>query len=141
MCYNKVVEEQTMKRIDMTIDFKSDVETVFKTITTLLDCSWRSDLLKVEQIDDNKFIEYNRKHKKTKIYVTDFRKNIQFDYNVENNSYKGHWSGQFAPLDDGGCRMFLTFDFEPQSMLGKFARVDKFEERYIEDLKKKLQEY
>lgn len=141
MCYNDGVEGQIMKRIDMTIDFKSDVETVFKTVTNLLDCSWRSDLSKVEQVGDNKLIEYNRKQKETKICITDFRKNIQFDYNVENNNYRGHWSGQFAPLSDGGCRMFLTFDFEPQSMLGKFVRVDKFEERYIEDLKKKLQEY
>ena len=44
-------------------------------------------------------------------------------------------------MPDGGCRMYLNFDFEPQSILGKFVRVDKFEERYIEDLKKELNEY
>ena len=78
---------------------------------------------------------------KRRFFVTDLRENIQFDYDVENNSYRGHWSGQFAPLPDGGCRMYLNFDFEPQSILGKFVRVDKFEERYIEDLKKELNEY
>ncbi len=34
----------------------------------------------------------------------------------------------------------FCFDFEPNSVLGKFVRVDRFEERYIEDLKKELQE-
>ena len=110
-------------------------------IHILKDCSWRSDLTRVEQIGDNRFIEYDRKQRETKIFVTDLRENIQFDYDVENNSYRGHWSGQFAPLPDGGCRMYLNFDFEPQSILGKFVRVDKFEERYIEDLKKELNEY
>lgn len=130
-----------MKRIDMTVDFKSEVAAVFKVITNLKDWSWRSDLTRVEQIGDNRFIEYDRKQRETKIFVTDLRENIQFDYDVENNSYRGHWSGQFAPLPDGGCRMYLNFDFEPQSILGKFVRVDKFEERYIEDLKKELNEY
>ena len=35
---------QKMKRIDMTVDFKSEVAAVFKVITNLKDCSWRSDL-------------------------------------------------------------------------------------------------
>ena len=39
-----------MKRIDMTVDFKSEVAAVFKVITNLKDCSWRSDLTRVEQI-------------------------------------------------------------------------------------------
>lgn len=129
-----------MKRIEMTVDFKSDVATVFKVITNLNDCSWRSDLAHVKQIGDNRFIEYDRKQRETKILVTDLRKNIQFDYDVENSNYQGHWSGQFAPLDNGGCRMYLTFDFEAHSILGKFVRVDKFEERFIEDLKKELNE-
>ena len=49
---------QKMKRIDMTVDFKSEVAAVFKVITNLKDCSWRSDLTRVEQIGDNRFIEY-----------------------------------------------------------------------------------
>lgn len=129
-----------MKRIDMTIDFKSNVNEVFKVISNLNDCSWRSDLSRVEQLDHNNFVEYDRKHRETKILITDFRENIQFDYDVENSNYRGHWGGQFAPLPDGGCRMYLTFDFESHSLFGKFNRVDKFVERYIEDLKKELNE-
>ena len=72
-----------MKRIDMTVDFKSEVAAVFKVITNLKDCSWRSDLTRVEQIGDNRFIEYDRKQRETKIFVTDLRENIQFDYDVE----------------------------------------------------------
>lgn len=129
-----------MKRIDMQVDFKSDVAKVFQTVANIEDCSWRSDLSMVEKIDDHKFIEYNRKNHPTKIVVTDCRRNIQFDYDVQTSNYSGHWSGQFASLPDGGCRLFLTFYFEPSSVLGKFVRVDRFEQRYIEDLKKELNE-
>ena len=42
-----------MKRVEMTVDFKSDVEKAFETVTNMSDCSWRSDLSKVEKISDN----------------------------------------------------------------------------------------
>lgn len=130
-----------MKRVEMKIDFKSSVENVFKIVSNINDCSWQSDLSKVKKVDDHTFIEYDRKNHATKIKITDYRKNIQFEYDIKNDNYLGHWSGQFAPLKDGGCRMYLLFYFEPYSILGKFVNVDKFEERYIEDLKKKLYEY
>lgn len=121
--------------------FQKCVEKVFNVITNMKDCSWRSDLSKVECIDDGKYIEYNRKNHPTKILVTEYLKNIQFEYDIQNEYYKGHWCGQFAPLKDGGCVMYLLFYFESVSFLGKFINVDKFEKRYIEDLKKELNEY
>ena len=130
-----------MKKVEMKVYFKSDVEKVFNVITNMKDCSWRSDLSKVECIDDGKYIEDNRKNHPTKILVTEYLKNIQFEYDIQNEYYKGHWCGQFAPLKDGGCVMYLLFYFESVSFLGKFINVDKFEKRYIEDLKKELNEY
>ena len=130
-----------MKKVEMKVYFKSDVEKVFNVITNMKDCSWRSDLSKVECIDDGKYIEYNRKNHPTKILVTEYLKNIQFEYDIQNEYYKGHWCGQLAPLKDGGCVMYLLFYFESVSFLGKFINVDKFEKRYIEDLKKELNEY
>ena len=130
-----------MKKVEMKVYFKSDVEKVFNVITNMKDCSWRSDLSKVECIDHGKYIEYNRKNHPTKIKVTEYLKNIQFEYDIQNEYYKGHWCGQFAPLKDGGCVMYLLFYFESVSFLGKFINVDKFEKRYIEDLKKELNEY
>lgn len=130
-----------MKKVEMKVYFKSDVEKVFNVITNMKDCSWRSDLSKVECIDDGKYIEYNRKNHPTKILVTEYLKNIQFEYDIQNEYYKGHWCGQFAPLKDGGCVMYLLFYFESVSFLGKFINVYKFEKRYIEDLKKELNEY
>ena len=130
-----------MKKVEMKVYFKSDIEKVFNVITNMKDCSWRSDLSEVECIDDGKYIEYNRKNHPTKILVTEYLKNIQFEYDIQNEYYKGHWCGQFAPLKDGGCVMYLLFYFESVSFLGKFINVDKFEKRYIEDLKKELNEY
>ena len=130
-----------MKKVEMKVYFKSDVEKVFNVITNMKDCSWRSDLSKVECIDDGKYIEYKRKNHPTNIIVTEYLKNIQFEYDIQNEYYKGHWCGQFAPLKDGGCVMYLLFYFESVSFLGKFINVDKFEKRYIEDLKKELNEY
>ena len=130
-----------MKKVAMKVYFKNDIEKVFNVITNMKDCSWRSDLSKVECIDDGKYIEYNRKNHPTKILVTEYLKNIQFEYDIQNEYYKGHWCGQFAPLKDGGCVMYLLFYFESVSFLGKFINVDKFEKRYIEDLKKELNEY
>lgn len=130
-----------MKRVEMKIDFKSSVEEVFKIVSNMDDCSWRSDLSKVKKVDNHTYLEYDRKHNVTNINITNCRRNIQFEYDIQNNNYMGHWSGQFAPLKNGGCRIYLVFYFEPCSILGKFINVDKFEKRYIEDLRKKLHEY
>ena len=40
-----------MKRVEMKIDFKSSVEEVFKIVSNMDDCSWRSDLSKVKKVD------------------------------------------------------------------------------------------
>lgn len=130
-----------MKRIEMTVDFKSDVEKVFSTVSNIGDCSWRSDLSRVEKITDDKYVECNRKNRLTKIKITNSRKSSQFEFDVQNEKYFGHWCGQFAPLKDGGCRMYIIYDFEPVSIFGKLVNLEKFVERYIEDLKKELQEY
>ena len=47
-----------MKKVEMKVYFKSDIEKVFNVITNMKDCSWRSDLSKVVCIDDGKYIEY-----------------------------------------------------------------------------------
>lgn len=129
-----------MKTTEMTVDFKSSVSKVFATVSNLADCSWRSDLLKIEKVTDSKFIEYDRKNRVTEILITDYYENIQFEYDVKNLNYSGHWSGQFVALKNGGCRLYLIFYFESHSIIGKFTRVDKFLTRYIEDLKKELGE-
>ena len=46
-----------MKKVEMKVYFKNDIEKVFNVITNMKDCSWRSDLSKVECIDDGKYIE------------------------------------------------------------------------------------
>lgn len=129
-----------MKKVEMKICFKSSVEQVFGVITDMLDYSWRSDLSNVEFVDVGKYIEFNRKNHPTKIAVTECIENTQFEYDVQNENYTGHWCGQFAPLDDGGCIMYLLFYFESNSFLGNFLNIEKFEKRYIDDLKKKLGE-
>lgn len=129
-----------MKKIEMKIQFKSNVQKVFKAVTNMHDYSWRSDLIKIEQINNNQYIEYNHKKIATTINVTEYLKDAQFEYDVKNDYYCGHWCGQFVRLKDGGCIMYLIFYFEVTSLLGKFVNVKKFEENYINDLKKKLGE-
>ena len=129
-----------MKRVEMTIDFKSSLEKVFNVVSNLNDCSWRSDLLKVEQLSEDKYLEYNRKNRVTKVRIVTQIENIQFEYDLQNDSYTGHWCGQFASLKDGGCRLYLSFYFEPSTLLGEFVNGEKFLQRYIEDLKKELAE-
>ena len=43
-----------MKKVEMKVYFKSDVEKVFNVITNMKDCSWRSDLSKDKLLNVNK---------------------------------------------------------------------------------------
>ena len=42
----------------ITATFQYDIETVWKTVTSLENFSWRSDLSKIEILNDKQFVEY-----------------------------------------------------------------------------------
>ena len=58
--------------------------------------AWRSDLSKAEVISDKQFIEYTKGGFPTTFTVTVVEPYKRWEFDMENNNMKGHWTGIFT---------------------------------------------
>ena len=122
------------------VTFLCPVEKIWDVVTDLSDYEWRSDLSKIEVIDDRNFIEYTKDGFETKFNVTDKEIYKFWEFDLENKNIKGHWSGKFYKQGD---RTTLDFtedvtakNFLMKPFVGTYLR--KQQKQYFTDLKKKL---
>lgn len=84
-----------------------DIHCVWKTILDVEKYNiWRSDLGKIELINEEQFIEYTNKGYKTYFTVTDIEPYKRWEFNMENTNIKGHWVGVFIQKED---KTFISF--------------------------------
>ncbi|MDO4289225.1 MAG: SRPBCC family protein [Eubacterium sp.] len=76
---------------------ESSIDEVWKTVLNVENYrSWRSDLLKVEKINEGQFIEYTKKGYPTTFTVTQVDPCRYWAFDMENTNMKGHWVGIFT---------------------------------------------
>ena len=123
--------------------FNTDIEDVWKTVTSLEDYGWRSDLSRIEVLSDKKFIEYTKDGYATIFETTSFIPCSRWEFNMENDNMIGHWTGVFSK-EPGITIIEFTEDVTAKKLLMKpFVRgfLRKQQKTYISDLKKALTEY
>lgn len=75
----------------------SDIHKVWEVVLGIEQYgTWRSDLSKTEVIDENKFIEYTKEGYATSFTVTFVEPYKRWEFDMENNNMKGHWTGIFT---------------------------------------------
>ena len=62
--------------------------------------AWRSDLSKTEVISDKQFIEYTKDGYPTTFTVTLVELYRRWEFDMENDNMKGHWTGIFTVKGD-----------------------------------------
>ena len=121
--------------------FQTQGEKVWETVTSLDHYAWRSDLSRIEVVNDRQFIEYTKEGYATKftITVTEFCKRWEFD--MENDNMSGHLTGIFIQRGEQ-----TEIDFTEEVTAKKFLMkpfikpyLKKQQARYIQDLTKELQ--
>ena len=121
----------------------SDIRNVWNTVTDLSDWSWRSDLDRIEVLSDTQFVEYTKDGYATTFTVTKKERYKRWEFDVENENIKGHWTGIF--YDHRGR---TTIDFTEKVTVKKFSLrpfagryLRKQQLSYVSDLKKKTETY
>ena len=121
----------------------SDIRNVWNTVTDLSDWSWRSDLDRIEVLSDTQFVEYTKDGYATTFTVTKKERYKRWEFDVENENIKGHWTGIF--YDHRGM---TTIDFTEKVTVKKFflrpfagRYLRKQQLSYVSDLKKKTETY
>ena len=120
--------------------FPCDVKKVWDAVTSLDQYEWRSDLSKIEIINEKQFIEYTKDGFATTFTITVSEPCKRWEFDMENSNMKGHWVGIFSEKD-GQAEIDFTEDVTAKKLIMKpFVKgfLKKQQELYISDLKRAL---
>ena len=120
--------------------FPCDVKIVWETVTSLNKYTWRSDLCKIEILNEKQFVEYTKEGFATTFTVTAREPYQRWEFDMDNDNIKGHWAGVFTQKG-GQTEIEFTEDVTAKKLLMKpFVKVylKKQQSQYILDLKKAL---
>jgi len=113
----------------------ADIQTVWRTVTSLTDYAWRSDLAKIERLDDTHFVEHTQSGSATLFRVTQTQPPHLWAFDMENAYFSGHWTGRFTELDFAED---ITLKKRLPRWLVKFY-LYRQQQKYRRDLCRKLQ--
>ena len=89
------------RNINMAISNKkvlleSNIQKVWDTVTSLEKYEWRSDLSKIEILNEKQFVEYTKEGYATTFTITVTEPLRRWEFDMENDNMKGHWTGLFS---------------------------------------------
>ena len=122
-------------------EFNCDIEKLWNIITDNTNYIRRSDLSKIEIVDDTHFIEYAKNNYPTYFTITSKVNLKEYKFDIENSNIKGKWIGIFKKLDNGDILLDFTEEIETNNFIMKlFAKpyLKSQQKRYMNDLEKEL---
>lgn len=126
-----------MIKSSITKELSCDKEKLWDIITDNTNYSWRSDLSKIEIIDDIHFTEYAENGFPTYFTITKKERLKEYSFNLENDNMKGSWTGLFGELPNGNIEITFTEEIEVSSFIMRlFAKpyLKGQQKRYMRDL-------
>lgn len=130
-----------MIKLNITKEFSCDIKKLWNIITDNSNYAWRSDLSKIEIIDDKHFIEYAKNDFPTHFTITSKVDLKEYIFDIENTNIKGKWIGIFKELDNGNVLLSFTEEIETNNILMKLLAklyLITQQKRYIRDLENEL---
>lgn len=121
--------------------FPCDVKKVWDTVTSLENYQWRSDLSKIEILNEKQFVEYTKEGYATTFTITVSEPCCRWEFDMENNNMKGHWIGTFTE-QYGQTEIDFTEEITVKKVIMKpFAKafLKKQQNIYVFDLTRALQ--
>ena len=122
------------------VSFESNVQKVWEIVTFLKNYEWRSDLDRIELLNDKQFVEYTKAGYPTNFTVTFIEPYKRWEFDMENDNMKGHWIGIFHS-DGGRTEIAFTEEVTAKKVVMKpfvKAYLKKQQAQYVKDLKKAL---
>ena len=105
-----------MVRANIKKVFYCDKDRLWDIIINNYNYSWRSDISKIEVIDEEHFIEYTKNNYPTKFTITSKIKLEKYEFDLENSNIKGKWTGLFREVSDGKIELDFTEEIEVKTL-------------------------
>lgn len=124
-------------------EFNCSIEKLWSIITNNADYTWRSDLSKIEIIDDKHFVEYIKNNFPTYFTITAKREYEEYRFDIENANIKGRWAGLFRQLPDGRAELDFTEEIATNHPIMKLLAkpyLKSQQRKYMKDLDQKINE-
>ena len=121
--------------------FSCDKNKLWNIITDNSNYKWRTDLSKIEIIDETHFVEYTINNFPTYFTITAKEKLKEYKFDLENANLKGKWSGIFNELPNGNIELDFTEEIDVNSLIMKLLAkpyLKSQQKRYMKDLEKEL---
>ena len=120
--------------------FPCDVKKAWEVVTDLENFSWRSDISKIEILNEKQFVEYTKQGYATTFTVTVSEPLQRWEFEMENNNMKGYWAGIFTQKDDKTEIDFSETVVAKKLFMKPFAGayLKKQQALYIADLRRAL---
>ena len=130
-----------MIRSNIKKEFNCDKNKLWNIITDNANFAWRSDLSKIEIIDNTHFVEYTKKNFPTYFTIISKEKLKVYKFELKNENLKGKWIGIFKELPNGNIELDFTEEIEVNTFIMKLlakSYLKSKQKRYMKDLEKEL---
>lgn len=127
----------------MKAEFKSEISKIWNVVTSCTEYAWRSDLSKIEVVEDGKkFIEYTKEGYPTEFTITVYEPYKRYEFDMNNDNMQGHWTGIFTESDGVVTIDFTEEVYAKKAIMKPFVGIylKKQQASYLADLKKVLGE-
>ena len=120
--------------------FPCTVERVWQTVTGLAHTGWRSDLARVEVLDETHFVEYTKSGYAMHFTIMACEPPRLWAFTMENGNMSGSWEGVFEAVEGGALLTCTETVTAKRWWMGPFVPgyLKRQQKRYLEDLRKKL---
>lgn len=127
-----------MAIVNMKATFQCEIQKVWNIVTSLDNYSWRSDLDRIEVLDNNRFIEYTKEGYATTFTITNTEPCRRWEFDMDNDNMSGHWIGIFS-YENGITTIDFTENVTAKKLVMKpFVKsyLKKQQSAYAADLEK-----
>ena len=121
----------------------ANIQIVWNTVTSLTDDAWRSDVQKIEPLTATQFREYSPSGISTLFTVTQFQPPNLWAFDMENDTFSGHWVGRFTALSNGQTELNFTESVTLKKRLPRWLvqfYLRRQQRRYCRDLCRQLRQ-
>lgn len=134
-----------MRESNLVVEVNYPALQVFQVMTNNEAYHWRSDLDRIEIIDDIHFVEYTKQGYETKFTITKKEENQVYEFDMENKQFRGHWIGKLEALSPDRTKVSLQEKLYIKNPLMEILSylampLKKIQKQYVADLLKRLEE-
>ena len=120
-------------------EFNCSPEKVWNIVTVNSNYAWRSDLSRIEIVDNKHFMEYSKNNFPTHFTITTKDHLKEYSFEMKNDNIKGRWTGLFKRLDNNNTLLDFTEEIETSNPIMKLLAkpyLKSQQKRYLRDLAK-----